>query len=99
MPMDAWLRGDLLIVLLFYLIFAASVGSLAAMKNRDRWKWGLIGGLFFLPSVLILAFLSPLCPRCHRPLSSEEHGRRSCASCEARERMEPDECKPREWTS
>ena len=36
----------------------------ADQKNRNPLAWGLIGGLFFPCSLIYLAFLPRLCPKC-----------------------------------
>jgi len=49
----------------------------ADRKNRNPLVWGLIGGLFFPCSLIYLAFLPGLCPKC----KGEWEGR-TCANCE-----------------
>jgi len=36
----------------------------ADQKNRYPLAWGLVGGLFFPCSLIYLAFLPRLCPKC-----------------------------------
>ena len=65
-------------------IFALSAvinGLFAARKNRNAWAWALFGGLFCLPTLLILAFVPFLCPKCQQSLSKDEWKRRRCPHC------------------
>jgi hypothetical protein len=56
----------------------------ADRKNRNPLIWGLIGGLFFPCSLIYLAFLPRLCPKC-----KEECDGRTCPNCDTtRERVE-----------
>ena len=64
-----------------YAITAAIIGPLAARKNRNGWAWGLIGGLFFLPGLLVLMFMSYLCPQCQQSISNKEWKQRTCPRC------------------
>ena len=47
-----------------YAVALVMLSSLAAWKNRNPLGWGLIGGLFFPCSLIYLAFLPRLCPKC-----------------------------------
>ena len=49
----------------------------ADRKNRNPLGWGLIGGLFFPCSLLYLAFLPRICPKC----KNEWRGR-TCPNCD-----------------
>jgi hypothetical protein len=49
----------------------------ADRKNRNPLAWGLLGGLFFPSSLVYLAFLPRLCPKC----KDECHGR-TCSNCD-----------------
>lgn len=72
-------------LLLGYLVAYATgamiLGIMAAQRNRDAAAWGFIGGLFFLPSLIILMLCPYLCPRCRRPLSNKEWRARTCPQC------------------
>jgi hypothetical protein len=56
-------------------ILILSIG--ADRKNRNPLVWGLIGGLFFPCSLIYLAFLPRLCPKC----KGECKGR-TCPNCD-----------------
>ena len=49
----------------------------ADQKNRNPLAWGLVGGLFFPCSLIYLAFLPRLCPKC----KGECKGR-TCPTCD-----------------
>ena len=49
----------------------------ADRKNRNSLVWGLIGGLFFPCSLIYLAFLPRLCPKCKHECQG-----RTCPTCE-----------------
>jgi hypothetical protein len=67
--------------ILIYVLGIIVLGAIAARKNRDYMAWGLIGGLFSIPCIVILAILPPLCPKCRRPLLAMEWRRRVCPTC------------------
>ena len=69
----------------FWAVFAVVLGLLANRKNRNVLGWALIGGLFALPALLILAFLPPLCAKCRSKLSVSEWKEGKCPTCEAQE--------------
>ena len=71
----------LLVSLVFYAIAAVIIGLLAARKNRNAWAWALIGGLFLLPGLLVLMFMSYLCPKCKNPILNKEWRDRRCPWC------------------
>ena len=50
---------------------------LADRKNRNPLAWGLIGGLFFPCSLIYLACLPRLCPKC-----KDECKGRTCPNCD-----------------
>ncbi len=54
------------------------LSTLADGKNRNSLAWGLIGGLLFTCSLIYLAFLPRLCPKC----KAERNGR-TCPNCDA----------------
>jgi hypothetical protein len=69
---------------LFFIVYpitAIIVGSFAARKNRNGLAWGLIGGLFLLPAMVVLAFMPYLCPRCQGALKNSEWKDRKCPVC------------------
>ena len=68
-------------VLIAYLISASVIGLLAARRNRNGLAWGAIGGLFCLPTLMVLVFMSSLCPKCHGSMTDKEWKRRSCPRC------------------
>ena len=70
-----------LVFLIPYAIAAVIIGPLAARKNRNGWAWGLIGGLFLVPGLLVLMFMPFLCPRCHQSVSNQEWKSRTCPRC------------------
>lgn len=73
--------AQLFICLLFYVPSALLIGFMAARKNRNPWAWGLIGGLFCLPGLLVLAFMSYVCPICKRDLTNDQWSKRTCPEC------------------
>ena len=64
-----------------YVISAVIIGLLAARKNRNGWAWGLIGGLFLLPGLIVLMFLPYLCPKCRQSISKTRWKLRTCPRC------------------
>jgi len=68
-------------LLIAYIIAAIIIGLLAHRKNRNGWLWGLIGGLFLLPGLLILMFMPYLCPKCKNKLSNQEWKDKTCPTC------------------
>jgi len=72
---------DALAYVIGYALSALVLGWLATRKNRDRWGWALLGGFFCLPSVITLALLPYLCPKCKRPLTNDEWEREDCPTC------------------
>ena len=64
-----------------WVVFALVLGVLAERKNRNVIGWALIGGLFTVPALLILAFLPPLCPKCHNRISVQDWRARRCPHC------------------
>jgi MFS family permease len=67
--------------LISYTIAGLIIGLLAKRKNRNPWAWGLIGGLFLLAGLLLLAFMPYLCPKCEQPITNEEWKSRNCPRC------------------
>jgi uncharacterized Zn finger protein (UPF0148 family) len=74
---------ELMTWVLGYGITALILGVMAANKNRNPWVWGLIGGLFCLPSFIALLLLPYLCPKCERPLTDSEGMAKTCPTCGA----------------
>jgi hypothetical protein len=48
---------ELYAFLIPYSISAFIIGLLATRKNRNGWAWGLIGGMFLIPGLLVLMFM------------------------------------------
>jgi len=63
-----------------YAVAILILSVVADSKNRWPLGWGLFGGLFFPSSLIYLAFLPRLCPKC-----KEECKGRTCPNCEAAE--------------
>jgi hypothetical protein len=53
------------------------LSMLADRKNRNPLAWGLIGGLFFPCSLIYLAFLPRLCPKCRAECKGS-----TCPNCD-----------------
>lgn len=64
-----------------YSLAALFLGLMAKRKNRNPWAWGLIGGLFCLPTLIVMAFMSYLCPSCQQPLTNDQWKQRTCPRC------------------
>lgn len=77
----SYLLGYLLVFIPAYVVTAVIAGYFGNRKNRNKWGWGLIGGLFLLPAIFILIFLPFLCPKCKQPLTNHEWENRSCPRC------------------
>lgn len=69
-------------MLLMWAIFGTIIGLLAARKNRNGWLWGIIGGFFWVPSLIVLCFMNFLCPNCKKPLTNQEWKERKCPRCD-----------------
>jgi hypothetical protein len=54
------------------------LSTLADCKHRNPLAWGLIAGLLFPCSLIYLAFLPRLCPKC-----KAECKERTCPNCDA----------------
>jgi hypothetical protein len=65
------------LVIVTYGLAILILSTVADRKNRNPLVWGLIGGLFFPCSLIYLAFLPRLCPKC----KTECKGR-TCPNCE-----------------
>ena len=64
-------------IILTYGMAIVILSILADRKHRNPLVWGLIGGLFFPCSLIYLAFLPRLCPKC----KAECKGR-ICPNCD-----------------
>ena len=73
--------GGIWVFFISYAIAALIIGLLAARKNRNGWVWGLIGGLFLLPVLLVLMFMPFLCPWCQQSLTNKDWKNRTCSRC------------------
>ena len=65
------------LVIVTYGLAILILSVVTGRKHRNPLVWGLIGGLFFPCSLLYLAFLPRLCPKC----KCECKGR-TCPNCE-----------------
>jgi uncharacterized membrane protein YeiB len=74
---------DPVMFLISYAITGILVGLLANRKNRNPWAWGMFGGLFCVPTLLVMAFMSYLCPRCRSKLTNEQWAHKMCPKCGA----------------
>jgi hypothetical protein len=75
--------GTLIGVVIVWAISAGVAGMLAARKNRSVVAWAILGGIIFpVTGLLILLFVSHLCPKCQRPVSPEEAKRKECPRCQ-----------------
>jgi hypothetical protein len=52
------------LVIITYGLAIVMLSLVADRKHRNPLVWGLIGGLFFPCSLIYLAFLPRLCPKC-----------------------------------
>ena len=66
------------LVIVTYGLAILILGVVADRKHRNPLVWGLIGGLFFPCSLIYLALLPGLCPKC----KGECKGR-TCPICDA----------------
>jgi len=77
-----------------YGIAVLVLALMAKRKNRDPWAWGFIGAFFCLPTLVILAFMSYLCPKCKNPISDDEWRQKECPRCSGtRPGKKDSECK------
>ena len=63
------------------LVFAVPTAIFATRKNRSGIGWGIFG--FFLGPIplLILAFCSYVCPKCHLNLTNDQWRSKICPNC------------------
>ena len=66
------------------------IGIFAARKNRNFVLWGIIGGIFLLPGLLILSTLPVICPKCKRELSEKQWKDKFCPHCKKLTEYDPD---------
>jgi hypothetical protein len=66
------------LVIVTYGLAVLILSMVANRRNRNPLAWGLIGGLFSPCSLIYLAFLPRLCPKC----KAERNGR-TCPSRDA----------------
>jgi hypothetical protein len=66
--------------LMYYAWAALLLGYFAKRKNRSL-AWAFIGPLFCVPSLIAMAFMSYLCPKCRGPMTNHEWKRRHCPRC------------------
>lgn len=74
--------AEVIVFFIYYALAALVLGSFARRKNRSL-AWAFIGPLFCFPSLIALAFMSFLCPRCRGPLTNEEWQQKRCPRCDA----------------
>ena len=72
---------ELLIFVILWMVFGLTVGFLAKRKNRNALLWGVIGAFYLVPAMLILMFMSYLCPNCHGKLNRKQWKDRRCPTC------------------
>jgi hypothetical protein len=65
------------LVIVTYGLAILILSIVADRKNRNPLVWGLIGGLLFPCSLIYLAFLPRLCPKCQ-----DECKGRTCPNCD-----------------
>lgn len=63
-------------------VTGALAAALARRKNRSGLAWGIGGALFAVWALIVLAFTSYLCPRCHQPLANDEARHGICPRCD-----------------
>ena len=64
------------------LFWGGVVGLLAKRKNRNPYGWGLAGGSFSLLTLVLLAFMPNLCPKCGQKMPSQDAKQNACANCQ-----------------
>jgi hypothetical protein len=65
------------LVIIIYGLAILMLSIVADGKNRNPLAWGLVGGLFFPCSLIYLAFLPGLCPKCRGACKG-----RTCPNCD-----------------
>ena len=74
--------GELVGAVLFVsAVWAVIVGAFARRKNRNELLWGAIGGIAFVPAMVVLAFMPYLCPKCQGELTNRQWRDRTCPGC------------------
>ena len=83
--------GTLIGVVIVWAISAGLTGLVAGRKNRSVVLWAILGGIvFFGAGLLVLLFMSYLCPECQEPISAEEAERKECPRCKSLRPKEED---------
>jgi len=83
--------GTLIAIVVIYAISAGLTGLLAARKNRSTLAWAIIGGILFPGTgLLVLLFMSYLCPKCQLPITYSEWNEKRCPRCLAGQPEPPD---------
>ena len=72
--------AELIGFIIWYALAALILGYFAKRKNRSI-AWAIIGPFFCVPSLIAMAFMSYLCPRCRGPLTNDEWKQRRCPRC------------------
>jgi len=73
-----------IVLFIWWAVFAVLVGLLAKRKNRSLILWGLVGGLppyNWIIAFILLAFLPFLCPRCRGRMNKRQWNERICPHC------------------
>src|SRR5262245_33894007 len=65
----------------YYGLAALLLGYFASRKNRSL-GWAFIGPLFCVPSLIAMAFMSYLCPKCRGPMTYDEWKQKRCPRCD-----------------
>ena len=66
--------------IIYYGLAALLLGYFAKRKNRSL-AWAFIGPLFCVPSLIAMAFMSYLCPKCRGPMTNDEWKQKRCPRC------------------
>ena len=78
---------QMVIPVIIGLVFFLVTAVFADRKNRAGIGWGIFAFFFGPIPLVILAFCSFLCPRCHRSLTNQQAWAKSCPNCEGLERQ------------
>lgn len=73
--------GQVTTAIVSWAICGTIIGILAYRKNRSALGWGIVGGMFLIPGLLVLMFMPFVCPKCRKGLSNDEWKNRTCPSC------------------
>lgn len=72
---------------LITLVLCATAFTLAKWRHRDPLVWAMLTALLsVVPAgsvavILILAFMAPLCPKCHAKITRSQNLRGECPAC------------------